>query len=107
MTCGEAREYLFAFLDNEVDAPLSIELQRHLDGCPHCAREAEIERTIRKRLSGRIEAAADDLPRFADVLRSALPRRDEARVVRGPRPTRFRLRLQPSLRAYPVTKGRF
>lgn len=50
MTCAEVREYLFAFLDNELDAPLSIEFQRHLDHCPECARETEIERTIHKKL---------------------------------------------------------
>jgi len=51
MTCTQAREYLYAFLDSELDAPLSIELQRHLEHCPRCAREAEIERTIRRRLA--------------------------------------------------------
>jgi anti-sigma factor (TIGR02949 family) len=50
MTCFDARDYLFAFLDGELDAALSIELQRHLEHCPECAREAEIERTIRRRL---------------------------------------------------------
>lgn len=59
MTCGEVREYLFAFLDSELDAPLSIELQRHLDICPHCACEAEIERTVRRHLA----AALDDQAR--------------------------------------------
>lgn len=54
MTCDEVREYLFAFLDNEIDAALSIELQRHLDGCAGCAREAEIERTIGKRLAAEL-----------------------------------------------------
>ncbi len=72
MICGEAREYLFAFLDNELDAPLSIELQRHLDGCPSCAREAEIERTIRKRLSHRLRAAGGDLLEPAVALAGAL-----------------------------------
>ncbi len=65
MTCGDAREYLFSFLDSELDAPLSIELQRHLDGCPQCAREAEIERTIRKRLEHAMEAAAVEIPALA------------------------------------------
>ncbi len=57
MTCGQTREYLFAFLDNELDAPLSIELQRHIDGCAECAREAEIERAVQKHLSGALETA--------------------------------------------------
>ncbi len=56
MTCGEAREYMFAFLDSELETPLSIDLQLHLDGCPDCAREAEIERAIHKRLDHLMDA---------------------------------------------------
>ena len=48
MNCTEIREYLFAFLDNELDAHLSIELQHHLDHCPACAQQAEIEREGRR-----------------------------------------------------------
>ncbi len=65
MTCSEVRQYLFAFLDDELDAPMSIELQQHLDGCHDCARETEIERTIRKRLAAALEAAPD-IPAFTD-----------------------------------------
>ena len=61
MNCGEAREYLFAFLDSELDASLSIELQRHLERCPDCAREAEIERTIRRHLGSALEARASSI----------------------------------------------
>lgn len=50
MKCGHVREYLIAFLDSELDSALSLEVQLHLDGCADCAREAEIERTVRKRL---------------------------------------------------------
>jgi anti-sigma factor RsiW len=56
MTCGETREYLYAFLDSELDAPLSIELQRHLERCPDCAQQAEIERAIRRQLGAGLES---------------------------------------------------
>lgn len=56
MTCSEIREYLFAFLDSELDAPLSIEVQRHIERCHDCAREAETERTIRQHLARALEA---------------------------------------------------
>ena len=56
MTCREAREYLFAFLDSELDAHLSIEMQRHLEQCAACAREAEIERGIRRALEQNLGA---------------------------------------------------
>lgn len=59
MNCREARELLFAFLDNELDAALSLEMQRHLEHCPACAREAEIERTIGKHLAAALDRQGD------------------------------------------------
>ena len=77
MTCGEAREFLFAFLDNELDAPLSIELQLHLDGCSDCAREAEIERTIHTHLAGSLEQTAGPVPAFEGRLTERVRFRDD------------------------------
>ncbi len=64
MTCNDTHVYLFAFLDNELESSLSIELQQHLDRCAACAREAEIERTIQKRLQAKLapgDASAGEL----------------------------------------------
>ena len=61
MNCSEARDYLFAFLDSELDAPLSMELQRHLDRCPECAREAEIERSVGRRLGAALSVDRADV----------------------------------------------
>ena len=72
MNCTEIREYLFAFLDNELDAPLSIELQHHLDHCPTCAQQAEIEREVRRQL-GEVFANTQAVPAFdATVLAATL-----------------------------------
>ncbi len=72
MNCTEIREYLFAFLDNELDAHLSIELQHHLDHCPTCAQQAEIEREVRRQLGG-VLANAQAVPAFdATVLAATL-----------------------------------
>lgn len=68
MICTDAREYLFAFLDNELDAHLSIEVQRHLEHCPKCAQQAEIEREIGKHLTVELQGV------------SAAPPLDEAAV---------------------------
>ena len=94
MTCFEAREYLFAFLDGELDAPLSIELQRHLEHCPECAREAEIERTIRRQLSTALSpldasTSPQALDRMLSQVRSVQGR--SRRPVRRRFPTRVRL----------------
>ena len=86
MTCGEVREYLFAFLDNELDAPLSMELQRHIDCCAQCAREVEIERTIRKQLAGALDQSSSDIAGDDAALGHAV-----SRAVSSA-PVRFRLR---------------
>lgn len=79
MTCGEVREILFAFLDNELDAALSIEVQRHMEHCPQCANEVETERTIQKRLEVVMEQGAGDWPAqehsFTAALANAAPPR--------------------------------
>jgi len=51
MTCAEVRAYIFCFLDGALDAPISLKVQRHLDHCARCAREAEIEKAVWKRLT--------------------------------------------------------
>ncbi len=80
MNCTESRTYLFAFLDNELDAHLSIELQHHLDHCPACAQQAEIEREVRRQL-GNVFANAQAVPAFdATVLTATLA---EGRAVPG------------------------
>ncbi len=58
MTCTEVREYLFAFLDNELAAELSNEVQGHLEHCPRCAHDAEAERAIRHHLQSAVNASA-------------------------------------------------
>lgn len=70
MNCGQAREYLIAFLDSELDAPLSIELQRHLDGCAQCARDAEIECTVRKQLVQTSQGDQTTIPPFNEASHS-------------------------------------
>jgi anti-sigma factor RsiW len=66
MNCRELREYLFAFLDSELDAALSIEVQRHLELCPECAREAEIERAIRRQLTNALDESNEEQTQASD-----------------------------------------
>lgn len=92
MNCRELREYLFAFLDNELDAALSIEVQRHLEQCPECAREAEIERAIRRQLSQSLhefgeEATHTDNSQFDEVLQR-ITSNDKPIMNRVRRPSR-------------------
>ena len=77
MTCEEAREYIFAFLDNELEAPLSMALQHHIDHCPLCAREVEIERAVQDRLTHALHPPAPEVPLPRQALERT-PSRDEA-----------------------------
>ncbi len=65
MNCGEARQYIFAFLDNELDSALSLEVQQHLEHCPLCARECEIENAIRRQLAAKLRQV-DEVPGFEE-----------------------------------------
>jgi len=78
MTCSEARQYIFAFLDNELDSALSLEVQQHIEHCPLCARECEIENIVRRNLVHKLQKT-DDVPAFDE---SALLRllRSEAAI---------------------------
>lgn len=71
MKCKQVRECLFAFLDSELDALLSIEFQRHIEHCPDCAREVEIERSVRKQLASAL-VRSDAAPFDSDALRRQL-----------------------------------
>lgn len=82
MTCNEIREYLIAFLDNEVDAALSMEVQRHLERCSDCAREAEIERTVLQRLPVAMGLSFDGAEAADATLRSMLDRAVARRAFR-------------------------
>ena len=93
MNCRELREYLFAFLDSELDAPLSIDVQRHLEQCPECAREAEIERAIRRQLSNVLHER-DDEPAGGgeselEAIVTTITTRDSGSVRRARRPRRW------------------
>ncbi len=82
MTCSETREYIFTFLDNELDSALSLEVQQHIEHCPLCARECEIENVVRKQLAHKLQQV-DDVPVFDE---SALVRLIRAEPA-GPAPT--------------------
>lgn len=83
MNCRESRQYIFAFLDNELDSALSLEVQQHIEHCPLCARECEIENVVRRNLTEKLQEG-DDVPLFDE---SALVRLIRAEPA-GPAPAR-------------------
>ncbi|MBV7364087.1 mycothiol system anti-sigma-R factor [Actinomycetaceae bacterium TAE3-ERU4] len=48
--CNEFLEYVYAFLDGELDTDTSGRLQRHLERCSHCLSVADMERHLRELL---------------------------------------------------------
>ncbi len=82
MICNESREYLFAFLDNELDASLSMEFQRHIDHCAVCAREVEIERVIREQLVCALKTQDSEIPFNKHALKQII-RQSKTSVVRS------------------------
>lgn len=68
VNCTELRQFLFAFLDNELESGLSIDVQHHIEHCPLCAREAEIERMVRKRMGSALGVEVRELPSLEGLL---------------------------------------
>lgn len=51
ISCEDVIERLFDYLDRELDAPTSAEIERHLQRCHDCFSRAEFERRLRERLA--------------------------------------------------------
>jgi len=100
MTCQDTRAYLFAFLDNELDAATSLEVQQHLEHCAACARESEIERTVRHELERKLQADVE-APDFDEegLVRLLRRERGESRTAPSGLRGRWRRILSGSLAA--------
>jgi anti-sigma factor RsiW len=92
MTCSEARQYIFAFLDNELDSALSLEVQQHIEHCPLCARECEIEASVRRELTAKLHQV-QGVPEFDESALTRLIRPEAELPVQMPRPTRRHWKL--------------
>jgi anti-sigma factor RsiW len=51
MTCEETRTLLHGYLDDELDLVSSLEIERHLTGCPTCAAVLSNQRVVRTALA--------------------------------------------------------
>jgi anti-sigma factor RsiW len=50
MKCGEVRKFVRLYLDSELDAEHSFEIEQHLESCPECAGLFEAEEKFDQRL---------------------------------------------------------
>lgn len=72
MRCHEARELCGPYLDSELDARTSLEIEHHLEHCAECARVFEAERKMEERIVAALSSGQRD---------AALWRRIEGRLV--------------------------
>jgi anti-sigma factor RsiW len=108
MTCSEARQYIFAFLDNELDSALSLEVQQHIEHCALCARECEIENVVRRQLVAKLQKA-EAVPEFDEAALLRLLRSEPGAPVLTPRTTRryWKLGTAGAIAAVLVLAARF
>lgn len=102
MTCGEARQYIFSFLDNELDSARSLEVQQHIEHCPLCARECEIENAVRRELAAKLrqvdQTAEFDEAALVELLQSGVAPHTAACTTRRSRWT-WKLRTTGAIAA--------
>jgi anti-sigma factor RsiW len=46
MTCEQARQFLHAYVDDELDIATALQLEQHLPGCPACRKELEAAQIV-------------------------------------------------------------
>jgi len=49
--CSEWELMLHGFVDNELDAAHSLQIERHVAGCSHCAQQLESLKTLKQRIA--------------------------------------------------------
>ena len=49
--CSEWELMLHGFVDNELDAAHSLQIERHVATCPHCAQQLESLKTLKQRIA--------------------------------------------------------
>jgi anti-sigma factor (TIGR02949 family) len=50
LSCEEVLQHLFAYLDRELDAATSADIERHLETCRGCFSRAEFEQRLKARV---------------------------------------------------------
>ncbi|MDR4506092.1 MAG: zf-HC2 domain-containing protein [Candidatus Scalindua sp.] len=53
MTCNEAKEKLYDYVDNEIGRDNYLQIRHHLDGCRKCSEEFKFEQSLKKLIQDR------------------------------------------------------
>jgi hypothetical protein len=81
MECREVQKLLIPFADNELDVHNSFTVAEHLDQCPTCLRDFEVQRKLDNALRAVGQTPLEGVEEFRQVLRQ--------RLVRKPWPRRW------------------
>ena len=60
ISCADVLSKLYAYLDNEVDAPTEAFIDEHIHECRECFSRAEFEKALRKRVASTVEVSTPD-----------------------------------------------
>ena len=57
ISCEDVLSKLYAYLDNEIDAPTEADIDAHLHECRECFSRAQFEKSLRKKVASATEVA--------------------------------------------------
>ncbi|MBI4381811.1 MAG: anti-sigma factor [candidate division NC10 bacterium] len=81
MDCEEARFGLYALLDDELEVSKNLEILSHLEGCPTCHRELELDMRVKSLVQAQLAAPAPSPELWNRIVRRI---DQEAEVARRP-----------------------
>lgn len=57
MSCEDVLSKLYAYLDNEIDAPTEADIDAHLHECRECFSRSEFEKRLKEKVASTVEVA--------------------------------------------------
>ncbi len=82
MNCRDVHRYVHAFIDGELEAQQTLEVDRHLEACADCAHAVEFERWFKGELRRSVGSVLAP-PALADRVRGAMARADRVDRARA------------------------
>ncbi len=84
MRCGEVQPLRDPYLDSELDAKTTVEIERHLSACPDCARQFAEEEKLEARIKAGLNQGARTAGLWEQIERAAV---GAAPATTRPRPS--------------------
>ncbi len=100
MDCEEARFGLYALLDDELEVSKNLEILSHLEGCPTCGRELEVDLRLKRLVREDVAGPAPSPELWGKILR-----RIEQETEVAQRPWKLITKLVPAVGALRAVWG--